>query len=241
VTNNENLPDHARLAPSSAKRWLKCPGSAQWDLPNSSNPASIAGDIGHDLADAYLKSDDPLKDLLFLEDDVYEQVCHHVDEDKAAGIARAVSVYVETVEKYSEGALSCKYEEKVVHKWIEDFFGTIDCSVYTPGAEYELTIVDLKTGTYKVPAKSNPQLKAYACLARQGLDLEDPVRVVICQDRVYAKPQVAYFTQDELDKFELEVDVAGRSDLLVPGNDQCFFCPLRFTCEARAEKFGEIV
>lgn len=239
---SDSLPAHARLSPSSAKRWLKCPGSARWDLPNSSNPASLAGDEGHHLADAYLKSDDPLKDLALLEDEVFNACIPHLGVDKAAEIAAAVSLYIETVEKYSVGAISIQYENKLVHEWIDDFFGTVDCGIYTPGCEYELTIVDLKTGTYKQPAKKNEQLQSYACFARQGMefDFDKPVRAVICQDRSYAKPQVAYYTHAQLDQFELEVDIAGRSNELVPGKDQCFFCPLRFTCVPRAEKFGPI-
>ncbi len=236
--DTEKLPAHARLSPSSSKRWLACPGSARWDLPDSTNPASQAGDVGHDLADSYLRSDDLFKDLSLLEDEVFEQVQAHLDVDKAAEIAKAVGFYIETVEKYTKGATSVSFENKLFHEWIPDFYGTIDCAIYTPGAEYELTIVDLKTGTYKVPAKNNTQLQSYACLARQEYPTDNFVRCVICQDRVYAKPQVAYFSPDELDAFESRVDKAGRSDELVAGS-HCRFCPIQSGCRVYAAEFGE--
>lgn len=236
----EDAPAHARLAPSSSKRWLPCPWSAQNDLPNSSNPASLAGDIGHDVSDKFLKAHKTLDEweLSLVEDKVFQDVTGLVGVDNAAGIATAVAFYIETVYKYAEGALVVSIENKLFHNRIPEFFGTIDTCIYTPGAEYELTIIDLKTGKGKQPAKGNTQLQSYACFARQKYETDKPVRCIIVQDRVYAKPQVACFSPEQLDDFERRVDIASRSTEQVAGK-HCYFCPLQNVCDAYAAKFGE--
>ena len=233
---DKSEPEHYRLSPSSSKRWLECPGSARSDLPFSTNAKAEAGDVAHELADQFLKYKGH-KDKLILEDDVYRLTVDLVGHDTANEIARAVTKYIDCVEEHIIQGCQIYFEVKIAHDVIPEYGGTLDTIIYNPGAEYELVIIDLKTGTYKVPAKKNTQLMSYAVLGRQHFPTENPVKAIIVQDRVYKKPQVAYFDKMSVDAFEERVRIASEKTFRVAGS-HCYFCPLKKTCEEYAAKFG---
>ena len=56
--------DHARLSPSSAARWLACPGSvvANENLPDTSSSYAEEGRRAHEIAESCLKNNvDPME------------------------------------------------------------------------------------------------------------------------------------------------------------------------------------
>ncbi len=228
MAKNNPLPDHFRLSPSSSSRWLCCPGSAVDDLPDTKNNASMAGDIGHARAEFYLREGDD--DLLMLADEVYNLCLPLLDEEAASAVADSAVAYVEYIQQILADNLACKLsvENKLTHPWIADLGGTIDAMITT---DEKLTIVDLKTGKWKVSAKNNTQLKCYALLAMHAqFWVYEEVTCVIVQPRAFAKPQVVTFTADELKDFENLIDEAGKSDERIPGN-HCYFCPLKEDCD----------
>ena len=227
----ETLPAHARLAPSSSSRWLACPGSAQWDLPEDSSPKADAGTVAHNIVQDVMEGGGIYVPAL-LEADIYAGCLDIVGHDIAAGVAESASAYADVVlamegEKY--------HEIKAVHPFIPDFFGTIDTLVHY---QEDMSVVDLKSGTYKVPAKGNTQLQCYALLGRHEFDFRGDVTGIIVQSRVYKRPQRAVFTTDQLDRFEDEVQAAGESDELKAGQ-HCKFCCLKPTCPAYQERYGD--
>jgi len=220
---HDNHPNHYRLSPSSSDRWLNCPGSARHDLPEHTNPAAEAGTIAHKEAQRYLTDPSDNRWLAMLGTDVYFGVLPLVGADKADQIAYATEQYVHTAQSLPGEHHT---ELKIAHPDIADFGGTVDFVALHDGG---MTIVDLKTGTWKVPAKRNPQLQCYALLARDHFGHSDDVDAAIVQSRVYAKPQLATFRVDDLDKFQDRVAVASESDDLHVGK-WCRFCPLKPAC-----------
>lgn len=216
-------PEHYRWGPSSSKRLLACPGSiAAADLPDDTNPAAEAGTVGHHSAENSL-NDKGLYLPALLDHEVYIGASEHVDDVKSAEVAQATVDYVEYVNSLD----GIKHHEvKVEHDYIPDFGGTIDTVVIHKNG---ITIVDLKTGTGKVPAKNNTQLQCYSILARQEFPAKN-VTGVIVQSRVYKKPQVAKYDHPTLDALEGQIENTIDSPVRIAG-DHCYFCPLKPTCE----------
>jgi hypothetical protein len=215
-------PAHYRLSPSSAYRWLVCPYSAQHDLPDTSGPAAKAGTVAHELACSYLKGE--IDTLLELEDSIYESARRLVP-DRAANIAKSASAYVEYVQNRVGDKV---FETKIEHGSIPDFGGTIDTAILDGSC---LSVDDLKTGKWKVSAENNPQLMSYLCLARQIFPDATEFKGSIFQ---YGRAYGASFSGGQLDIFEQQVKIAGKSDKKQNG-EHCRFCPLRPKCEEGTE------
>lgn len=214
-------PAHYRLSPSSASRWLVCPHSAQEGLPDTAGPAAKAGTIAHELSCAYLKGE--IETLLELEDEIYVGTRKFL-LDKAADCARYASQYVQYVENLGGTKV---FETKIEHAGIPDFGGTIDTAVLDGTC---LSVADLKTGKWRVGVENNPQIMSYLCLARQLFPQATEFKGTIVQPSAYKKPQTATFTKNQLDIFEQQVKIAGKSDRIQSG-EHCRFCPLRPQCD----------
>ena len=223
----DSEPEHYRLSPSSSSRWLVCPGSARDDLPDTPTPKSKAGDAAHEEVDDGLKHDTM---SAIISDNVYARVCEILDPDSASAIADVAFDYVEYVRSLGSDR---EHEIKIKHPEIIDFGGTVDTLV----DETPLHIVDLKSGTWKVPAKNSTQLRCYAILAghHQYGEVVDAKGTII-QSRVYAKPNSFFFPADELKQLEDKIHWASTSDDIVAG-DHCYFCPLRPVCPERARVY----
>lgn len=227
-------PEHFRLGPSSASRWLECPGSAiEWEEGDEAGAKAEAGTVAHDTSDDALKSDEDW--LALVEDDILNRTVDMVGTEIAGEIAKASGIYIDYVRRQAEdlgGELLT--EQKIAHDKIPDFGGTVDAVIRHKNG---LTIIDLKTGTYKVPAKENKQLMCYSILARQEYPTKKPISATIIQPRVYAKPNKAVFTPKQLDAIEARVAEAATRTDRVAGN-HCWFCPLRGDCQEYAERYG---
>lgn len=221
-----DLPDHARLGPSSSSRWLKCPGSAKENLDDEIKPATLAGTVGHDMAAAYLETQEWMS--ILLEDHVLKacQAIEGLDPGVAEEVAACCGGFVDYVHSVLKEGDELYVENKVWHDKIEDFGGTIDVLIHRPETN-SLIIIDLKTGKWKVSGKRNTQVRCYAVLARQEFPEVEEITVMIYQPRVYKKPQKVILPSEELDAFQKLVEKRGtQTEIYIPG-DHCFFCPLR--------------
>lgn len=218
-------PAHYRLSPSSAARWLVCPYSAQHGLDDTAGPAAQAGTVAHEYACSYLKGG--VDTLLELEDSIYDNTRQLVP-NRAVDIARAATVYVGYVQSRNGSAI---FETKIEHSGIPDFGGTIDTAILDDSC---LSVVDLKTGKWKVEVENNPQIMSYLCLARQLYPQAETFSGTIVQPLVYKKPQTAEFSKNQLDIFEKQVMIAGKSDKKQT-SDHCRFCPLLAKCKEGKE------
>lgn len=168
---------HAHLSPSSASRWIGCPGSA-WINAETTDPpeisqAAIEGTNAHEWAEYYLLK--LLKETEDLNCDPVEPSCE-VDwelEGMAQGYASYVHDKIKELDKL--GALPNKqlYTEQAVslEPIVKGCYGRAD-AMYLIETERAviISIFDFKTGRIPVEAKHNPQMKLYAAGIMNALD-----------------------------------------------------------------------
>lgn len=212
---------HTRLAPSSAYRWSKCPGSAQDGLPDEETTAAAEGTLAHARASATL-----LDKELAAE---FAEKLEGLDAEAFDEMTRAVFAFVD----FCRG-IPCEsfyIERKVMSQYIDDHGGTMDFAADNPDW---LHVVDFKFGTMPVPAKQNAQLKSYLRLLREYLGRRERYFGTIIQPRVFDKPDTWEFSNDDLDEWELTVIEASQDTTLVAGS-HCHWCPLLAKCEVAFE------
>lgn len=220
--------NHAVFSPSSAKRWMTCPGSVALSvgIPDESSPYADEGTKAHALFEALLKGE------TFMVGEYPPDMLRHV----ANAVADARELIPDGVD-YS-------VEEKLKHS--ELIYGTADLVI--PEHFGTLTVADLKYGqgipvaVRENDGSLNPQLLIYASMAamRYG-DHFSHVRMVIIQPRVDADCETDVLVPIETvtafrDEMEKAVAAAKEPDApLVPSKEGCRFCPARVKCPALAE------
>jgi len=240
---------HAKLPPSSAERWINCPGSVALSAqlpPPSSSPYADEGTLAHAVAELKLRRNigeiTPKqydKELAKLQENEYW--CGEMDE--------ATDFYADTVIEHLAAAGSdaeLMIEQHFsLDKWVPESFGTSD-AVVIGGSTIE--VIDLKYGKgVKISAEHNAQLRLYG-LGASALfgDLYDfeTVRYTIIQ------PRLDHVSTEEIPLSELllwaEEDVAPRAIMALEGTDYmacgdwCRWCPAKAICRKRAEYNLEI-
>lgn len=133
---------HAKLSPSAAERWFKCPGSLvlSRDMPGKSSVYADEGTQAHAYAEAVLTGKP--------RPDVPEEMIEHVQ------------TYIEAVQDLEVPGCGVFIEERV--KIADDLWGTADAVVWNPATK-TLHVRDLKYGAgVGVEVSDNLQLKIYA-------------------------------------------------------------------------------
>jgi hypothetical protein len=226
---------HARLAASSAHRWLVCAGS----IGESGKASQYAADgtYAHAIA-AKCLDDQSLSpsDFLLKKDKVdgFDVICD-------LEMIEAIRVYLDAVDEDMGDAHWIEMPlHKIAAKVDKDTGGTADCVRYRASTR-SLRVFDFKfgSGTY-VEATDNKQMKLYALLAllelsTQGL-LVDEVEVTIVQPRFEGAAPVRSekFKALELLDFAADVQEAAEKTRLpnppVVAGEHCKFCPKARTC-----------
>lgn len=236
---------HANLSPSSAVRWLNCPGSVALDgaMPDKSSKFADEGTAAHELAERALTSGQPTAYFLGV----------YMDTD--SGPIQVDDAMAEQVQKYVDyvrsihGELLVEQRLSISHLTGEDdAHGTSDSVILTAD---ELIIVDLKYGMgHRVNAEKNQQLMIYALAALEAFsfmgDFKD-VRMVIHQPRldhvsewVLPVAELLAFGEHVKTLAQAALAYVGCSPLdvaaeaLTPGEEQCRWCKAKATCPALA-------
>lgn len=252
---------HARLSPSSSKRWFACPGSIVLEsaFPNESNEYSDEGTACHEVAAWCLRNGTAAHQRV----GEYIAVHHDGEEERYVHftevLADMVQPEVDTIRKLADGAQLLLIEQRVDFSKIvgvENQFGTLDVGIVS--ADGELQIRDFKFGHTPVSVEENTQLLIYALAAYEELSLSyeiTGIRLAIHQPKVAGTTEwtcsVEYLTgafRERLNKAVRAVQAAEAFDddpmeefasLHLnpnPNKDECAFCRAMATCPAYTAK-----
>jgi len=264
VTEAHTARAHAKLAPSSAHRWVECPGSVQLSegIPNTSSVFAAEGTAAHELCAHCLETGDDPATFLDMWIDIHapdgkgrfvnldeppsatdEFRYFVVDDEMVDGVAMYVD-HVKSLMPHSDCLLSVEQKLDMTH--IDPrIFGTGDATVLDMQSQH-LHVIDFKYGKgVSVDADRNPQLMLYAAGAvrRHHNHSVAKLTVHVVQPRAYhlAGP-IRQFDLDliELMEFEFEIEAAAaRTNLKDPplkAGEWCHFCPAQGLCPARREQ-----
>lgn len=239
-------PAHSYYGPSSAERWLSCPGSlrATKHLPDTDSEWAIEGTAAHTLSEWCRNEDKPASYWAGTVVPVHCVDGSIVDIEVTPPMVAGVQEFVDYVNQFEGDHL---VEVRVYYEQYVPFgFGTLDHATLAPGVA---RITDLKFGAgVHISAAENEQLMLYAL----GVYLE--------WDWLYGfKNFVLTVHQprlDNVDTWECSLDylLNWTRDVLIPGyertlepkaafvpGEHCRFCKIKGTCRARAAKTFEVL
>jgi len=224
---------HAKLSPSSADRWMTCPGSVALSegLEDKGSSYADEGTAAHYLASGCLQYGHNA--VQFVGDKIYlwkdtrdgshfesfsghkaadyaELLCTFEVDDDMAGAVQVYVDYARDVVKSTGGQLLVEQSVPIDHLTGEEgATGTSDTIILT---EDELIVIDLKFGRgHEVSAEGNRQMRMYASGALAEYELLydfKRVRMAISQPRISHQPSEWTCTIEELRTFEAEVAAA---------------------------------
>ena len=227
---------HAELSPSSAHRWMVCPGSIRLSrhIPRVSSKYADEGTAAHTLAALCLTTGTSPE--------------HHVGEaiqvDATAfpvdeAMAAAVAEFTALTASYVEQGYALEVEVRLdLSHLAPGQFGTGDAVLYHDRNRH-LVVADFKYGAgVPVFPENNPQLLSYASGAARRFDEVDSLSMIIVQPRTVGlapirvwqikPPQLAAFE----DEFRLAADRTTNPNAPLVSGEHCRFCPAAATCPA---------
>lgn len=228
---------HAKLSPSGAHRWMRCPGSVALEapFPDNSNRYSAEGTLAHDLAAHFLQDNVDLHTVVGTEVPV-----DGFDFIITADMVMFVLDYAKLVREYAEGGMLL-VEKRVDFSpviGVPDSFGTSDAIIVKND---ELIVVDLKYGMgVKVDATDNEQLQLYALGALNDFGILSEFKMVTM---VIHQPRLNHVSEwtipvEQLREFGEDARLAAVEVLdhetprIEAGEKQCRFCKAKAICPA---------
>ena len=233
---------HAKLSPSSAKRWMVCPGSVNLPQePDTTSAFAEEGTVAHWVAEqCLLTGDDPTAYI--------GKKCPEVESD--IDITDSMAVYVSEYLAYckqvgGENPIYTQVEGKFEIISEHDIWGTSDYTVMED--EETLHVVDLKYGQgVQVYAEGNEQLMLYAYGALQEVQMlgynPSYVRIHIAQPRkshwdyaIYSSKAIENF----IEGVRKSAEVIKSGDKNCNPGEWCKWCKATLACSALKDKAEE--
>ena len=244
---------HARLSPSSASRWLRCPGSVNFldalDEGDSGGVAADEGTILHAICEDALRTGTSAYDYVGEVWEYGEAVLKFTEE--LADQAQEGLDWINTI----PGELVIEHRVDL-KRWMPGDFGTLDVGIV---GKRRIVIWDWKWGFLPVQAVGNDQLRIYALgfwenVARHISDAKD-FKLIIFQPRASGGGGEWETTLDELLDFGETLRKKARRTQdpdapRIPGKPQCDYCEgartlkcseyVKFNMELVASDFDDI-
>lgn len=228
---------HMTFGGSSAYRWLRCPGSIKLCAtlpPQVENEHMAAGTRAHALLELAVR--ERRIDVSEFEDVALRPNWPMFTADDIAAVQVALD-YVNSILDRDPNHLLFVERQVALS---DDVGGTADVVIYLPSTR-TLHVVDYKHGRRYVEADDNPQLKLYAAATMFGFT-EAQVDVIygtIIQPRAFTGDPIrsAVYGPADLIAYSDDVDAAVAlarepGAPLVPGDEQCHWCPASHICPA---------
>ena len=260
---------HATLSPSSADRWMTCPGSVPLSegIVDTSSEYAAEGSAAHEIAALCLTSGSDAAAYvgriveidtreIEITDDMAEHIQVYVDHVRsrvADWQALGATVTLEVEQRVPIGHLTGE----------EGAEGTADAVIIAelPDVRTAIEVIDLKFGRgVEVEATDNRQLRLYALGAIEKFGMVwtfTEARVAISQPRLSSKPAEWEVSIEDLQAFGQEVKRASAQvaearicfakespefDLfLQPSEKGCKWCKVKGTCKALAQHVATAV
>lgn len=238
---------HNTYSPSTARRWMRCPGSArliehlleEGEIQDKPPRAAEVGTAWHEVMKKCLASDMSI-------DEALEAVCSG-RPDMEEDMWEDDLMLQPLIDKVKQ------WERIGYRKWVEK-----QVSLTTPGGENLggtanvilwnndkriLRVVALKTGRWGVDPVGNEQLALYAYMAAADVcpSKTENFAVIMC---IYQPSRQIVWNEWESDMNEIKTiwlraekaaDTPLSSESLVPGHVQCQWCPAQKHCPAYSE------
>lgn len=252
---------HAEKSPSSADRWIHCPGSVRLArlFPEETSDAAAEGTLAHELAEAMISNildyKQPTEGLDPILNRIEVWYAEHPDSKGSAKImTETLSPYIDYVlaefyktrEKDEAACLETEvrvnFSEAVGEPGSDEYFGSADVVII---GDDRIEVIDLKYGKgVAVSAINNPQIRLYALGAISEYDILyrfTEVKMVIYQ------PRLDSVTEETMTVEDLKAwarDVVAPASKAADQDEPPFtpgywcsekFCPAAGTCKARAE------
>ena len=239
---------HAKLSPSSAKRWYACPGSVYLTAGLPSSPTSIhaaEGTLAHKLCEWLVNGDEDELSIMGKIGQTMEQDGFTIEITDE--MVNAALVYLDTITKDKKemessdkpAPVELKTEMRV--KAFPGVWGTCDCILYRRGDR--LIVYDFKYGKgVAVSPEDNPQLSIYALGAMNDDSVGfafNSVEVVIVQPRAGGVKRAVLDVKAAKKSF---ADALTRvEDPLAPtvAGEWCRWCPAASVCGSLKGKAQE--
>ncbi len=252
---------HAKLSPSGAHRWMRCPGSVvlEAQYPDESSSYAREGTAAHELAALVLEDGEATAQAYVGKRIAYNDHGEDVQWPITQDMADYVDDYVKLVRERAEGA-TLLVERKLPIDHItgeEGATGTSDV-VIIDHANSEIVVIDLKYGMgVRVSAEENEQTQLYALGALEEYSVLGDfahVSMLIHQPRLNHVSEWTITVEQLLTFAKSASFAAGQCDLarsldgedalagfLSPGEKQCRFCKAKATCPALRAEITEVV
>ena len=224
--------NHSIYGPSSAHRWLRCPGSikAEDAMPEEKeSPFAAEGTDAHELAEICLNNKRTARSFIGKAPLTNKE--RVIDQE----MANHVQTYIDYVKGLGDHQ---EYEQEVSYDdWVPGGFGTADVIV---SKDETLFVIDLKYGKgVKVDAPNNPQGMLYALGAlseREVFQSFEKVVIVIHQPRLNHVSEWET-TPEDLYSFGAHAGVCALKTTSpnperIPGTKQCRWCRAKPVCPA---------
>ena len=256
---------HALFSPSSAHRWIPCPGSFAYPGNTEDSESSTFADDGtysHTLAAQCLRGEEDASYFIDCHETI-NGVEYRVDEARA----ELVQTYLDFVRERSIGRELFIEHRIDLSGWLGDEQGgTLDCGIGGGAQSDEVDIIDLKGGSghkvfasYQVDGKRYPnhQLGLYA--AGFALDMELLGHTIRRVNLIVVQPKLHHIDIQQFSMAEIR-ELMGRAqkssllaekaltltpeqatDLMAPSDATCLWCRAKAQCPKLAAYVAEQV